>query len=274
MSRSAGICAVSGAAQNARGPDHCLRFDALAIGQGDAGFVERGDTDTESGLHADLLQRILDDGTRIFAHVGGDRLIALNDDDARFGAAAKTLAEACRHLGCRLDAGEAAAGNHDRVTSVCSRTVGQAMQMLVKGNRIVKRVDAETMLRKTGNVRTEQPAARCHDQAIVGELLSFCPGGRNAHFARLGIDRLGAALHVEYVDRLEDIQQRRSQRLGLRLVEPWANHQRRLWCDQRDLELLGRSALDVAQAGGGQCGIHAGKAGANNDQSHVISPLV
>jgi hypothetical protein len=90
------------------------------------------------------------------------------------------------------------------------------------------------------------------------------------HHAGFGVDGLGAALYVDDVDRLQDIQQGRCQGLGLRFIEPRANYQRGLGRNQRDLELLGRSALDVAQAGGGKCGIHAGEAGANDDESHVI----
>jgi len=47
--------------------------------------------------------------------------------------------------------------------------------MLVKGDRIVERVDAEAVLGEAGNIRTEEPAARGHNQPIVGELLSLSP---------------------------------------------------------------------------------------------------
>ena len=77
-------------------------------------------------------------------------------------------------------------------------------------------------------------------------------------------------MHVVNVDSPEHIQQRRRQRFGLRLIEPRADHQRRLRCDQRDLELFGRNAPDVAQAGSGKCSVHAGEAGAYDDQSHLI----
>ena len=121
------------------------------------------------------------------------------------------------------------------------------------------------MLGKAGNVRTEQPAAGGHDQPIVGERLPRALGGRDLHRAGFGVDRFGAALHVDDVDGLEHIQQRRRQGLGLRFIEPRANHQRRLRCDQRDLEFFGRNALDVAQAGSGKGGVHAGEAGADDD---------
>ena len=137
--------------------------------------------------------------------------------------------------------------------------------MLVEGNRIIERVDAEAVLGEAGNIRAEQPAAGGHDQAVVGESLSRALGGCDLHRAGLGVDRLGAALHVDDVDGLEHIQQRRRQGFGLRFVETWADHQRRLRGNQRDLELLGRNALDVAQAGRGKCGVHAGEAGADDD---------
>ena len=142
--------------------------------------------------------------------------------------------------------------------------------MSVERDRIVEVVDAETMLGEARNVRTEQPAAGGHDQPVVGERLSLAFGGRRSPPCGTGVDRLGAASHVDDVDGLEDILQRRRQRLGLRLIEPRADHQCRLGCNQRDLEVLGRNALDVAQAGCGKCCIHAGEAGADDDESHVI----
>ena len=144
------------------------------------------------------------------------------------GILAEDLAKPRRHFGRRLDAGETAAGHDDRVASVHGRPLGEAMQVLVEGNRIVERVDAEAVLGKAGNVRTEQPAAGGHDQPVVGERLPRAFPGRDLHRAGLGVDRLGAALHIDDVDGLEHIEQRRGEGLGLRLVEPRANHQRRL----------------------------------------------
>ena len=89
--------------------------------------------------------------------------------------------------------------------------------------------------------------------------------GRDLHRAGFGVDRLGAALHIDDVDGLEHIEKRRGERLGLRLIETRANHQRRLRCDQRDLEFVGRNALDLAQAGSGKGSIHAGEAGADDN---------
>ena len=54
------------------------------------------------------------------------------------GILAEDLAKPRRHLGRRLDAGEAAAGNDDRVAPVHCRPVGEAVQMPVEGNRIVE----------------------------------------------------------------------------------------------------------------------------------------
>ena len=246
----------------------------FAAGQRDAGFVERGDAGAEPGLHAELAQCVLDDGAGTFAHVGRDRAVAIDDDDAHFGVLAEDLAKPRGHFRCRLDAGETAAGNDNRVAPVHGRPVGEALQMLVEGNRIVERVDTEAVLGKAGDIRTEQPAAGGDDQPVVGESLSRALGGGDLHHARLGIDRLGAALHIDDVDGLEDIQQRRCQGLGFRFIEPRANHQRRLRRDQRDLEFVGRHALDVAQTGCGKCGVHAGEAGAYDDYSHVFAPLV
>ena len=144
------------------------------------------------------------------------------------------------------------------------------MQVAVEGDCVVELVDAEAVLGKAGNIRTEQPAAGRHDQPIVGEALPPTFDACDFHRARLGVDRLCDALHVDNVDGLEDILQRCRQRLWLLFVEPWANHQRRLWCNQRDLEFFRRSALDVAQAGSRKCSVHAGEAGAYDNKSHVI----
>ena len=228
-------------------------------------FVERGDAGAEAGFHAELAQRVLDNGAGTCAHVGRDRAVAVDDDDAGLGILAEDFAKPRRHFCCRLDAGETAAGHDDRVAPVHGRPLGEAMQMLVEGNRIVERVDAEAVLGKTGNVGTEQPAAGGHDQAIVGERLSRALGGGDLNRTGFGVDRFGAALHIDDVDGLEHIEQRRGEGLGLRLIETRANHQRRLRCDQRDLEFVGRNALDLAQAGSRKGSIHAGEAGADDD---------
>jgi hypothetical protein len=143
--------------------------------------------------------------------------------------------------------------------------------MLVERNRVVEPVDAEAMFGEARNIRPEQPAAGGHDQPVVGQRLSRALGGRDLHHAGFGVDRLGAALHVNDIDGVQHIQQGRRQGVGFRFVEPRANHQRRLRRDQRDLKFLGRSAPDVAQARCGKRGVHAGEAGANDDKSHVIN---
>ena len=237
----------------------------FAAGKRHAGLIERGDAGAEAGFHTELAQRVLDHGARTCAHVGRDRAVAVDDDDAGLGILAEDLAKPRRHFCCRLDAGETAAGHDDRVASVHGRPLREPMQVLVEGNRIVERVDAEAVLGETGNVRTEQPAAGGHDQSVVGERLPRALPGRDLHRAGFGVDRLGAALHIVDVDGLEHIEQRRGQRLGLRLIETRANHQRRFRCDQRDLEFVGRNALDIAQAGSRKGGIHAGEAGADDD---------
>jgi hypothetical protein len=250
---------------NTRRPDHGLGFDVFAAGKRHAGFIQRRDAGAEPRLHTDLAQGLLNDGARSCAHIGGDRAVALDDDDAGLGILAEDLAKPRRHFCRRLDAGETAAGHDDCVASVHGRPLGEVMQMLVEGNRIVERVDAEAVLGKTGNVRTEQPAAGGHDQAVVGEALLCTFGGDDAYRAGFGLDGFDAALHIDDVDRLEHIEKRRGERLGLRLIEPRANHQRRLEGDQRDLEFVGRDALDLAQAGSRKGSIHAGEAGADDN---------
>ena len=110
----------------------------FAVGKRDAGFVERRDAGAEPGLHTELAQGVLDDGAGAFAHIGCDRLVAVDDDDARLGILAEDFAQSRGHLGCRLDAGETAAGNDDRVAPVHRRPIGQAVQMLVEGDRVVE----------------------------------------------------------------------------------------------------------------------------------------
>ncbi len=128
---------------------------------------------------------------------------------------------------------------------------------------------AEHMLGNAGNVRAEQPAAGGEHQPVIGQRPALAATGDDPHRIRPGVDRLGGALHIADVDFLQHRQERRRQRLGLGLVEPRADHQRRLRRHQFDLEFLGRDALEIAQARGGKGGIHAGEAGADDDQSHV-----
>ena len=127
-----------GRGANARRPDHGLGFDVFAVGKRDAGFVERGDAGAEPGLHTELAQGVLDDGAGTFAHVGRDRAVAVDDDDAGLGILAEDFAKPRRHFCCRLDAGETAAGHDDRVAPVHGRPLREAVQMLVEGNRIVE----------------------------------------------------------------------------------------------------------------------------------------
>ena len=133
-----------------RRPDHGLGFDAFAVGKRDAGFVQCRDADTEPGLHTELAQGILNDRAGTCAHIGSDRLVPLDDDDARLGVLAEDRTEPRGYLGRRLDAGEPAAGHDDRVAPVQCRPVGQAVQMPVEGNRIVELVDAEAVFGKAG----------------------------------------------------------------------------------------------------------------------------
>ena len=96
------------------------------------------DAGAEPRFHAELAQGLLDDRTGAFAHIGCDRLVAVDDDDARLGILAEDFAQSRGHLGGRLDAGETAAGHDDRVAPVHRRPFRQAVQMLVEGDRIIE----------------------------------------------------------------------------------------------------------------------------------------
>jgi hypothetical protein len=137
--------------------------------------------------------------------------------------------------------------------------------MLVERDCVIERVNTEAVLGKARNVGAEQAAPGGHHETVVGQSLSRALWSRDLHRSSIGVDRLGAALDVVDVDRLEDVKQRRGQGFRLRLIEPRANHQRRLRCDQCDFEIVRRNALNVAQPGGGKGGVHAGEAGAYDD---------
>ena len=74
-----------------------------------------GDAGAEPGFHTELAQRVLDDRPRTRAHVGSDRVVPVDDDDARLCILAEDRAQSRGHFRCRLDAGEAAAGDDHRV---------------------------------------------------------------------------------------------------------------------------------------------------------------
>jgi hypothetical protein len=57
-----------------------------------------------------------------------------------------SLPRTARSRGGRLDARKAAAGDHNGVATVLCRTLRQAMQMLIKGNRVTERVDGKAVL--------------------------------------------------------------------------------------------------------------------------------
>jgi hypothetical protein len=146
--------------------------------------------------------------------------------------------------------------------------------MPVERDRVTELIDAEAILRQPRDIGTEQPAAGGKDEPIISDDLFRASGRRDLDGAHLGIDRLHTALQIDNVDRLQHIQQRRRQRFRICLVEAWTYDKRRFRRDEHDFEHLRRNALDVAQACGGERGIHAGKAGADNDDSHDENSLI
>ena len=77
--------------------------------------------------------------------------------------------------------------------------------MPVERDRVGELIDAEPMLGKAGDFRTEQPAAGREDQPIVGErlLAAVCGGDLNRH--RFGVDGLRRTLHEYDIDRPKDV---------------------------------------------------------------------
>jgi len=124
------------------------------------------------------------------------------------------------------------------------------MQMLVKAIAS----SSESTLKpahKARNIRTDSRLP-WPQPAIVESFFSLSPISR-FQLARLGIDRLGAALYVDDIDRLEDIQQRRPSASRASVRRAAANHQRRCGATSAS-RVLRATHLDIAQAGGGQCG--------------------
>jgi hypothetical protein len=143
-----------------------------------------------------LRRGLLNEGARAFAHVGSDRAVPIDDDDPRLGLVAKVPTKPRGHLRRRLDAGEPAACNNDRVAPVLCRPIGQTVQMPVEGDRISELVNAETMLGEAGDIWTKQPAAGRHNHPIVGKTLLGALGPDDLHRPGFGVDRLCAALAI------------------------------------------------------------------------------
>jgi hypothetical protein len=148
------------------------------------------------------------------------------------------------------------------------------MEVAVESHRVVERVHAEAVLGEAGKVRPEQAAARSEDQPVVRQGAALVARSDDVDRAGLGVDRLDAALHIHHVGRPEQFEERRGQRLGRGFVEARPDHQHRLRRDHRDLELVGRDTLRVAEACSRERRVHAGEAGSDDDESLLHgSPL-
>ena len=142
--------------------------------------------------------------------------------------------------------------------------------MVVECDRVVELIDAEAVLGKAWDVRLEPLAAGSQHQAVVAQRAPH-PVGPDDH-GRLagGVDDVDPALFVSDVDGVEQFRERCHHGLGRALVEAGTDHQPRLRRNDGNLEGVGRDALLVAQARGGQGCIHAGEAGTDDqDALHV-----
>src|SRR5207248_8599541 len=133
--------------------------DVFAAGQRHAGLIQFGDAGAKPGLHTELAQGFLNERPRAFAHVGSNCAVPLDDDDPRLGLLAKDPTKPRGHLRRRLDAGEPAACNNDRVAAVLCRPIRQTVQMPVEGDRVSELVNAEAMPGETRDLWTGEPAA-------------------------------------------------------------------------------------------------------------------
>ena len=113
----------------------------------------------------------------------------------------------------------------------------------------------------------EAETAGGQDQSVELQCLKLAVGADETHQAGRTVDGLDLALHIADVGRLEKLGERRLQRLRIGFVEPRPDHEEGLGRDQRNLEIVGRYALQVAEAGGRYCGIHSGKSGADDENS-------
>ena len=108
-------------------------------------------------------------------------------------------------------------------------------------------------------------AAGSQHQAVVAQRASH-PVGPDDRRDRLagGVDDVDPALFVSDVEGVEQFRERCHHGLGRGLVEAGTDHQPRLRRNDGNLEGVGRDALLVAQARGGQGCMHAGEAGTDD----------
>ena len=171
------------------------------------------------------------------------------------------------HLGRGFDSGEAASRHDDGVAGLRRRLLRQRMEVVVELDGFIHQVDAECVLRKARNVGAEAGAAGSQDQSVVGQRLKLAFGPDEARQAGRAVDRLDRPLHVADIDLAEELRERRLHRLRFGFVQPRPDHEEGLGRDQRDLKIVGGYALQVAEAGGGYCGIHSSKPGADDEKS-------
>ena len=95
------------------------------------------------------------------AQGSADAAATVDHDDLHLGVGAQGLAQAGRHFGGGLDAGEAATGDHYRIAGPGGRTRAERADVLFQAHGFFDLVDVEGML-DTGHLRPDHalPVAR------------------------------------------------------------------------------------------------------------------
>ena len=144
--------------------------------------------------------------------------------------------------------------------------------MPIERNRIVEAIDAEPMLGESRDFRAKQPAAGGEDQPVESQDFFRAAARDNFHFASADVDGFGGPAHVSNINCGENIPERRRQRLRPGLIQPRSDNQPRFRRHEGDLQIPRQDAVGLAQARRGERRVHAGEAGAENNDSHVRTP--
>ena len=264
-SRSTGKSARQRMRLHPGAPDDCRGGDALARGQGGAGFVDRGDRDAGPGLDAERRERLVDYGARLLAHIGADpRLPVGNDHARRARRTPEGRAQFPRHLGRDLDAGQAAADDQRGPLPRRWRSRRQRRDMGVEPAAGVVGVDIEGVRVEARDRRAGEPAAEGEDQPVIGQETRRVRS-RTCDLPVCEVDAGYLGLNALDADRPQNLIERNPCCVEIGLVVAHADRMPCAAVDERDLDPVGADAELIELASGADRGPQAGKASPQDD---------
>ena len=133
-------------------------------------------------------QGLFDHRARSRPEIRADGGRLFEQDGAHPRLPAEAVAQPSWHVAGRLDAGETAAHDHDRVPRRARGAGGQGRQVRLQGLRAGQLVDIEGVLGEAGDRRSEQATAGGQHEAIIGQARLASGGVPHHHSPLHGVD--------------------------------------------------------------------------------------